>query len=119
MWQRLGPTNEEGTCLWCGRKLRREHATKMESTEERLTPKECFECGGKEWKSPSVPDEGFECRGCDCEQFGRRKYKVKSRKPIYDKPGSYGDGYFCGLRCGFQFGVAFAGSGRRLEKKED
>lgn len=28
--------------------------------------------------------------------------------------GDYGDGVFCGLRCGYQFGQAFAGFGRRL-----
>ena len=29
--------------------------------------------------------------------------------------GDYGDGFFCGLRCGFQFGKAFAEFGRRLK----
>lgn len=29
----------------------------------------------------------------------------KRREPAYDKPGDYGDGHFCGLRCGYQYAV--------------
>jgi hypothetical protein len=41
--------------------------------------------------------------------------------PVYDKPGDYGDGHFCGLGCGYQFGVALADHGRLLQpaKKVD
>jgi hypothetical protein len=31
-----------------------------------------------------------------------------------DKAGSYQDGMFCGLRCGYQFGLRLAELGRRL-----
>lgn len=33
---------------------------------------------------------------------------VKERPNMYSKPGDYGDGHFCGLRCGYQFGVRIA-----------
>jgi hypothetical protein len=36
----------------------------------------------------------------------------------YDKAGDYGDGYFCGLRCAYQFAVALADRGRRLTRKD-
>lgn len=36
------------------------------------------------------------------------------RKFRYDKPGGYGDGHFCGLRCGYMFGVEIANQGTRL-----
>lgn len=55
----------KGTCLWCGRKLRRFRYRDAEHNE------------GKEW-------------------------------------GDYGDGHFCGLRCGYQFAVRLADLGRRL-----
>jgi hypothetical protein len=57
-WRPYHATNEPGTCLWCGHKLR--------------------------------------------------------QKKGHEKPGDYGDGHFCGLRCAYQFGVAMADPGRRL-----
>lgn len=60
--RRHDASNEAGTCLWCGDKLRK----------------------------------------------GRNK-----RGGL----GDYGDGYFCGLRCGYSFGKAFAGFGRRLNPR--
>lgn len=35
----------------------------------------------------------------------------------YSKPGDYGDGNFCGLRCGYMFGVRLADAGTRLVRK--
>lgn len=63
--QPFGATNAPDTCLWCGRKLRK-----------------------NKWK--------FERLG---------------------KLGAYADGVFCGLGCGYHFGVALAWSGRRLTPK--
>ena len=37
----------------------------------------------------------------------------KSR-PMYSKTGDYGDGFFCGLRCAYQFAVAMAENGKRF-----
>lgn len=50
---------------------------------------------------------------------------AKLRGELYKKPGpdrrlgDYGDGFVCGLRCGYQLGVMFARLGRRLMPKED
>ncbi len=42
-----------------------------------------------------------------------------TRRKVYEKPGAYGDGHFCGLSCGYDFGKAIAGFGRRLIRKDD
>jgi len=41
-----------------------------------------------------------------------------TRRKQMDKPGAYGDGYFCGLTCGYEFGKALAHFGRRLIRKD-
>ena len=57
--EKIDRTNEPGTCLWCGRKLRKFHLND----------------GSK---------------------------------------GDYGDNAFCGLRCGYSFGVTMAELGKKL-----
>lgn len=57
-------TNEPGTCLWCGKKLRKS----------------------------KIHNGAFK--------------------------GDYSDNAFCGLRCGYSFGVTFASLGRRLKETE-
>lgn len=42
---------------------------------------------------------------------------IRERPNLYRKPGDYGDGFFCGLRCGYQFGVLAAGHGNRFVSK--
>lgn len=37
-------------------------------------------------------------------------------EPQYDKPGDYGDGHFCGLRCAYQFAVLSADGGQRFHR---
>jgi hypothetical protein len=67
-WRRAKPSNDAGTCLWCGNKLRKESQHSADA-------------------------------------YGRPNDRAL---------GDYGDGHFCGLRCGYQFGKAFAGFRRRL-----
>lgn len=50
------------------------------------------------------------------DRSGDRK-KVVHRTYRYDKPGDYGDGHFCGLRCGWSFAVSAANSGVTLKPK--
>lgn len=64
----IGYTGEAGSCLWCGRKLRR-------------------------YRWPDL----LEAHGLPT-----------------DARGGYADGFFCGLRCGFEFGRELAARGRRL-----
>lgn len=42
---------------------------------------------------------------------------VGERPNLYAKAGDYGDGFFCGLRCGYQFGVLVANHGNRFTVK--
>jgi hypothetical protein len=77
------------------------------------------------------PTEDGRCRWCGRKLKHRRiiasdadkdnpTYKVEGHHfaTIQDAlPGGYGDGHFCGLRCGYQFGVRLADLGRRLEVK--
>ena len=53
---------------------------------------------------PEKPDTCLWCgRKLPAEPFGR------------GGRGGYGDGFFCGLRCAYQFGVRMAGLGHRLQ----
>ena len=73
-------SNQPGTCLYCGRRLR--------------WVKQVFTPG---LRGELIPPS--------------------QRPNLYAKPGDYGDGFFCGLRCGYQFGVLAAEHGKRFEKK--
>jgi hypothetical protein len=85
-------TNEDGTCLWCGRQLQL---------------------------------EGYAADGFEHVPEGSQITKVREIKgwrmvsyiPPGMKPGYRENGYFCCLRCAFQFAVAMAKNGRRLETK--
>jgi len=48
----------------------------------------------------------------DCCLWCGRKLRKRNRSRL---PGDYGDGAFCGLRCGYMFGVAMAEFGKRLK----
>jgi hypothetical protein len=61
--RRIARSNEPGTCLWCGKPLR------------------------------------------------------KTRYDTEGNRGDYADNAFCGLRCGYSFGVTFASLGKRLNER--
>lgn len=90
-WREFAATNEPNTCKWCGKKLR--------------------------WQTTMFnPETGKADPIIDAEtntaiQGTRRTW------PMYEKPGDYGDGHFCGLRCGYMFGVALADRGTVMVKK--
>ena len=85
-WRPFGYEGKPGTCLWCGRKLRR----------KTYPPDKPKGMGWAEWHASP---------------------ESKQRVPAYDKPGDYGDGFFCGLRCAYDFAVRLAELGRRLEAR--
>lgn len=74
------------TCLWCGKKLVFVQHDEYR-TEERVGP-----TGLKE----------------------RCEVRTGTKKRIHGAPGPYGDGFFCTLSCGYQFGCELARKGRRL-----
>lgn len=71
------------------------------------------------------PEQDGNCRWCGrtlvCkydEHWNKATGRFdKSTRRRADKPGSYRDGHFCSLRCGYQFGVRLADHGRRLAVK--
>ena len=105
MSQPFGATNKPDTCLWCGRKLPQKWINEIEYSN--VSKKKCDECGGTE-----ADYNGF-CVECHCSMIKTKRH-VKSREKLYDKRGRYGDGYFCGLNCGYAFAVVAAESNIRV-----
>lgn len=83
----FGATGEPDTCIWCGRKLRRQ--------------------GSKDY----VSDGQGSYKKDDKGNF------IKVQAYRAEKLGDYEDGFFCGLRCGYEFGKAMAELGERLKAK--
>ena len=62
----------------------------------------------------------FRCSECEPDEPAPRGWQersVVSRQRYFDKPGPYGDGFFCSLTCGHRFAVAAANAGYRLVKR--
>lgn len=115
-------------CINCGRRLSRVAHTEFEDTDKWRSRRKtcnyilCFEdreCGALiEWE----PEHGCaagKCSRCEALYSDKRVRRVKSRTYRYDKPGPYGDGFFCSLSCGHVFGVAAAKAGVRLKEVDD
>lgn len=105
-------TNVEGTCLWCGEKLRHRYNTEWEHYQ--LDPS-TFK--SKCCDAPVVKPWGglYYCSNDDCDKVQTlTRKRVKSRTQLSDKPGGYGDGFFCTLNCGHSFAVAAANNGYRF-----
>lgn len=102
MAQPFGATNQPHTCLWCGRKLRRHHVEKWQPDVREVQAHEYQIIEGK-------PVDTFVPRRIDHGKF------VKTGEIEY---GTYGDDLFCGLNCGYRFGLTFAEHGKRLKPKE-
>lgn len=112
-------------CLYCDKPLSFRCDTKYE--KQPVPP--CPECGGEQYVASSTHGIGYEavpgprvlhcnsCAGKHSVPRGWRERKVVSRERYRDKPGPYGDGFFCSLTCGYRFGVASARAGYRLVKK--
>lgn len=87
-WREFGATNEPDTCLWCGKKL--VHQSRLAETHPRA-------------------DESWQDYWLRQDQIPRLRQ---------ERGGSYADGNFCGLRCGYLFGDRLADLGRRLRPED-
>jgi hypothetical protein len=106
-FQPFEATNAPDTCKWCGRKLPRPHYIKREHGP---LPTRCGHC-----RSQNITHSGGVQTYCrDCFEYTARPWVIVSRTPAHAKPGGYGDGHFCGLGCGYQFGRVLADGGRSL-----
>lgn len=91
-----GDATKPGNCRWCGRKLR------------------------KKWREETAPYVGRWVEG-DQHMSGHQIVpefwpRVKIGAP---RLGDYGDGHFCGLRCGRDFGLWHAERGSFLVPKKE
>ncbi len=70
------------------------------------------------WQSHGPNDKDNHCLWCGrkLRLFRFRKYREIKTPSDY---GDYGDGKFCGLRCGYQFAIAMAGFGYRIKPDGD
>lgn len=90
-WHPFGYEGKPGSCLWCGRVLR--HKTYQLEPDEDIAGWPGFELTGKTKTGP----------------WGTPLRIIRALKP-----GGYSDGFFCGLRCAYKFGVRMAELGYRL-----
>lgn len=98
-WRPFGASNQPNTCIWCGRKLR-------------------FKVLKSHYNMTVVPLDPNDLAYEEHSHTTRKSYKnvVDERATV---GGDYQDGFFCGLRCAYQFGVRMAQLGRRLQEKND
>ena len=71
-------------------------------------PDTCLWCGRKLYQQKSA----FDGDGRYLDRKDRTEY-------THEKPGGYGDGHFCGLRCAYRFAVVLADAGQRLKPAEE
>lgn len=112
----FGASNEKGSCLWCGNKLRVKTYTERSEPGTGKLKAPSYVCCGAGWKKAEEPGY-FDCRGCGHQCRGEHSRTIIKRTPVYEgaAAGDYGDNAFCGLHCGYAFGVSMAGLGRRFQ----
>jgi hypothetical protein len=78
-----------------------------------------------EWRKFNATNEPETCLWCGRKLRWRmhQEWKIDQPRPVGPgtraiKAGDYEDGYFCGLRCAYQFAVDMATRDHRLVKKE-
>ena len=120
--KRFGPTNEQGTCLWCGSPLKPQYRLHDYSKIHKLAAQLCTEAGEDDLDC-TARRYGDSCNhhhlssgalgGCE------HHYRV-AKLQLHEatgRLGQYEDNAFCGLRCGYMFGLTLARLGKRLEAK--
>ena len=116
--KRFAPTNIYGTCLWCGVKLIYvTHVKRKNEVDPKKPPRQCH-CGCERFNCDE-PTEKWYCTDCGFGHDGRVTKRIVSREIIFDKPGAYGDGYFCTMSCAQAFAISAAERGRGCARKEN
>lgn len=110
-------------CLYCDKPL----VFKCDTKWQKNPVPPCPDCGGEQhvqgasyYRGVGEGERKLYCNACDALHDlpkGWKERTVASRERYRDKPGPYGDGFFCSLTCGYRFGVAAAKAGYRLVKK--
>jgi len=122
LFRRMGArTNEPRTCLWCGDILRPKYESQSD-TSFRARVRAVYP-PGYETMYPLPQPNYWETEHPETGEMITGKTRSAVLKQI-EKPkllvgyGDYGDNAFCGLRCGYSFGVSFAALGKRLTPQE-
>ena len=69
--------------------------------------------GGFPFRECGATNEPETCIWCGRKLRGKKTWLFER----YGKLGDYADGYFCTLRCGYDFGLTLATKGERLRPK--
>lgn len=107
-------SNKPGTCLWCGKKLTYVTHTTWERSTRPATAKEIERWEEGLGGNNIFVDRDLSTRDGSNDKILARIKKVKERVRIYDKPGAYGDGFFCSMRHAQDFAVGAALNGSRF-----
>jgi hypothetical protein len=99
-------SNKPGTCLWCGKKLVYKTITTWERSQRPATPKEI-----ERLKNSGRSNHNAYWNGDTLYVTVR---KVKERTRLYNKPGAYGDGFFCTMGHAQLFAISAATTGFRF-----
>lgn len=115
---KFNPSNQPGTCLWCGRKVQPKYHVSFKRIEPVPAKPTCPKCG-----TDANVEQKYNTRSrthdhylCSCGTEIRIQTWIETRTKISDH-GSYGP-HFDTMSCAAAFGMTMAGFGRRLTKKE-
>jgi len=105
-FRRFNASNKDHTCIWCGRQLRRQPKTALQTVEKTIThyPHKIRNNFGYDETDLTRPEEKIS-----------RTQELVPVVPSQFTYGDYEDGFFCGLRCGYDFAKAAANNGYRLK----
>jgi hypothetical protein len=97
-------SNEEGTCLWCGKKLSYTYDSERVPNGTHLRKGNYYSIAEDKYIDVETEEKSF-----------KHVNKVKR----WELPGPMGNGYFCSISCGAEFGLVFAKDGERLKSKKE
>lgn len=110
--------HDKASCNWCGDFLTIARDVRYGVNPEKpptaclhlLNPFTKTSCGHKKFVKVSAPGmPPWACANCKTPSPGRR---VKTRnKKLHNKPGPYGNGFFCSIECAFMFAIIVAQTG--------
>lgn len=98
-----GPVGAKDRCKWCGAKLRKKWTEHNAPRVLRWVPLEV-----------PLPGGGWAVSNIMGNPVDDHPERVKVGTPTL---GDYRDGHFCGLRCGYDFGLWYADRGHVLKVK--
>lgn len=106
------------TCRWCGVRLSGKSEARWSRTEALFPPPgDCPGCTtgpnddhvAGDWELVQGSERGgpakYRCRRCENIAFGVRTKRIAQHRQMTKVIGHFGNGFFCSLRCGFDWAV--------------